>query len=732
MKTNRVMHPFWSGLLAITLLVVACPSLAQEAEPPPAEQAPPPSEEAPLPEEEGTTMSSPPTSELQTSAPSANPAGNVLNFQADLFTGRFSYSIPIVVAPARQGSQPNIALSYNSQGGNGWCGVGWMLDMGFIERETRNGVPRKWTGVSPTNEYDNAYGFVFYFQGVNSKLVDTGGNVYRSEVDGTFLKFNYVTNSPNNFWQVIDKAGNQFFFGEATTNRMENTKFPAGKPSSTYRWALNRVLDVNGNTTFLNYTTHSNQLYLSKITYNGHTNSITGTNTVDFILESAERPDRTTSFLPGYRVETRKRLQAIEVKVGTQQVRKYVVAYTNSPSTSRSLLASVTQHGSDFSTSLPPMRFTYQVQQFGFNTTNNWTGLYSQGQTGQNWNAIRSRNTAVEYRTELLDMDRDGLPDRVMKRVSSPWTNWFALQFNTGTNFYPSTTNYTFAPLDSQGNTGEDWNSVRTIKSGPQTVNDLVDIDGDLLPDRVMRKMSSPYTNFVVQFSKGYPANDSFTLGQNWGPVTNEASSDDWRAVRAGNNVYVDLIDMNGDGLPDRVAREDIAGGCDPCTNPYDRFKVQLNNGGGFGPLLDWMTLLSQGQTNDPQWNSIYGKDINDFTMVGLYDLNGDTLPDRVMRKLTSPYSNLIVQFNNGAGFEAAEENWGPLDLQGCPLQEGDPCEGWGGPVGTSTAGDVFNTLADVNGDGLVDRVMRRISSPYTNLVVQLNTGSGFITNGIN
>lgn len=39
--------------------------------------------------------------------------GSTLNFQADLFTGRFTYSVPIMVAPGRQGAQPKLALGYS-------------------------------------------------------------------------------------------------------------------------------------------------------------------------------------------------------------------------------------------------------------------------------------------------------------------------------------------------------------------------------------------------------------------------------------------------------------------------------------------------------------------------------------------------------------------------------------------------------------------------------------------
>ena len=119
---------------------------------------------------------------------------NQLNFQTDLITGRFTYSVPIVVAPGRQGAQPTLGLQYNSGGGNGWCGVGWNLDVGFIQRDTRRGVPVKWGATDALAEYDDAKGFVVNFGGVNSLLVPvTATNAsptdFRAEIDRTFLLY---------------------------------------------------------------------------------------------------------------------------------------------------------------------------------------------------------------------------------------------------------------------------------------------------------------------------------------------------------------------------------------------------------------------------------------------------------------------------------------------------------------------------------------------------------------
>jgi len=653
-----------------------------------------------------------PTDVLPEGAQATPVPGDILNFQTDLFTGRFTYRVPIAVPPGRGNSQPNIVLGYNSSGGNGWCGVGWALDMGYIQRDTRYGVPRAWGTPSPLNQYENAYGFVFSFGGANTRLVSIGNNVYRAAEDsGAFLRFEVQTDGS---WKVTDKNGGQFYFGDTTDSRMENPKFSSATVwQRTFRWALRRVVDANGNETVLSYTTDQNQsslLYLDKIEYNGNVNDgLSRTHTVEFTLET--RPtDWTITFQPGYRVETRKRLTDIRVKVNGALVRRYSLGYTTSPSTYRSLLTSITQYGSDDQTALPPLNFSYQVKPFEFEDMVEWPNVYSQGESSAAWNSIRSVTSDADYRLDLFDTDGDSFPDRVMRLTSTPYYT-LAVQRNTGSGFHPPIGYYPWGCLDTQGQSNNaNWGSVRGIATDA-TVADLVDINGDGFPDRVMRRYDSPYTNFVVQLNLGVGTlSGGFSTAFNWGPVTNESTAADWRSVRfAASSTKVDLVDMNGDGWPDRVTRK--------YNNPYDRFKVQLNTGSGFGPLVDWYPLESQGETGDG-WNSVYAV-VNGDTFVGLFDINGDGLPDRVMRKASSPYSQFAVQFNNGAGFEDWEYWGGTIDAQGYTGS------GWGSPVGTDN-GDTHNTLLDINGDGLLDRVMRKASSPYNCLVVQLNTGSGF------
>lgn len=673
------------------------------------------------------------TSSTGVAGSSAPPSGS-LNFQADLFTGRFTYSVPIKVAPGRQGAQPKLALGYNSSAGNGWCGVGWTLDPGYIQRDIRKGVPILWgntnieitssnfsggswnytyrTNFIPFAQYDDSKGFISSIGGFSSPLVcvsPTNQNpiVYRQQVDTVFLTYNYYT---NNYWQVIDKDGNAFYFGEGITNQMENAKtnWPQGVSSSTFRWALDRVVDANGNETFFNYSSIGNTLYLTNILYNANLNSpaLPASDEVDFILTN--RSDTNIAFNAGYRVTQSQLLSEIDVKAGGSYVRKYKLGYTQSPSTLRSLLHTVTEYGSDYATALPPLTFNYQVEAFKFAPDTNWPTAYSQGDT--NWNYIRATDANNDDYVIMADMDGDGLPDRVMRMYNPPYTNYFAIQRNTGSGFAPAVTNYQWGSLDNiQGQTDTQWNSPGCNASGGEVDAGLYDLNGDGYPDRIMRNSPGPFTNWFVQFNTGVEGTNGLSPAQSWA-VTAEADSSQW-AWRTIKTLYGnDLIDINGDGLPDRVMRD--------YESPYDTFKVQLNTGNGFTTnLYDWTGLSSQGDTTST-WNTLSQQDSGGDWEIMFIDINGDGLPDRVMRDYNSPYTNFIVQFNNGAGFEPPE-NWNGLQSGTAETAGFGSAADWGSPI----CGDTLSTLIDVNGDGLPDRVLWN----YTNLnwSIQLNTGSG-------
>ena len=189
---------------------------------------------------------------------------------------------------------------------------------------------------------------------------DWGANHYGNEIDGAFLNYNFISSSQG--WQVTDKSGTTYYYGSnpGLFNSQQTNQY------GTYKWLLDKVQDVNGNYMTVTYQTGptDNQLYLYEIDYTGNVNSppLSPTNSVFFDLEQTARSDVLVSEAGYSAVTTAYRLQAIRVYGNAQAARKYQLNYTYSPSSSRSLLQSVTQYGRDgtnWTDSLPPVTFAW-------------------------------------------------------------------------------------------------------------------------------------------------------------------------------------------------------------------------------------------------------------------------------------------------------------------------------------------------------------------------------------
>ncbi len=275
------------------------------------------------------------------SAGSALPPGMtaVQSFQPDLFSGRAAMSLPLVVPPGRRNMQPELTLTYSSSGRNGWLGMGWSLESGYIERSTKNGVPT----------YTASDIFVLQFQGVNSELVKVPDGTYRAKDEGAFLRFTFDGTQ----WQATDKAGTTYLFGQTAGARLQDGP-------NMFRWALEKVTDSNGNLMTYTYAPDAGQLYLDHISYTQPAIGVNPTHQVDFVIESG-RPDVETSYRSGFGITTAKRLRGVTMFALGQHVRTYEFTYEIGGRTGRSLLKSVGQIGTDRLTRFPVMTtFAYQ------------------------------------------------------------------------------------------------------------------------------------------------------------------------------------------------------------------------------------------------------------------------------------------------------------------------------------------------------------------------------------
>ncbi len=609
----------------------------------------------------------------------AQSAGPVQSFQADLFTGRAQTSVPIFVPPGRKNVQPSLNLSYSSSGGNGWLGVGWNLDMGFIQRDVKKGVPK----------YDSTDKYIFSFQGVSSELVSVATNEYRAKDEALFLKFVY--DSTSNSWTVTDKSGTKHSFGLSSACRQTNSL-------GTFKWTLSKVEDTSGNYMTISHTTDAGEMYLSSIEYNGNTaQSFAHTHKVEFALE--DHPDKSFSYITGAKVELNKRLKEILVKVkdanGVYQLaRKYTLAYSTSVPTSRSLLSSVTECGKDGTTCLPATTFTYQGVANGLNTTTDYVGVQRVFST-TDYDFISTTNASNETIVNVADINGDGFLDRVLVDPDTAQTNW-KVQLG-GTSGFAAPQNWGPIRTNSYGASSR---SVQ-YETGTQKrqVSDLIDMNGDGRPDRVLADTSG----WKVQYNNGNGFDEPVTIGTidsiaSWG--------DDSKFIRLRTDSRVtqtELIDINGDGLPDRVMAE----------NNNTNWKVQLNNGSGFNASQNWGPIESTVYGA----NGSYMRYMTDtgLTAVDLVDLNGDGLPDRLIAE--SYNTSWKVQWNTGSGFTSPVSTFGPIRESNYGT--------WSDYIRIQTdSGMSAADVIDFNGDGLPDRVLPETYN--TSWKMQWNLGTGF------
>ncbi len=699
---------------------------------------------------------------LPTPASGAQAPSDQWDFQTDLFTGRFTMSVPIRVAPGRGAVTPSLALGYNSGAANGWCGVGWTLDTASIQRNLRDGTPiGHGSDGMPNSSYSPTCPFETSFGGVQTRLFNIGGSAYASEVERNFIK--YIHDPSGGGWTAVDKAGTTYYFGSTPASQISNQ-------FGTYRWAVDKIVDINGNTAFYSYTNDMGQLYPIAIDYNANPGQgFPATHHVSFALET--RPDTNINCKIGVCITQAQRLHQITVFLTPQAgitnfVRQYTLVYTNSTSTYRSLLAEIDVSGSNSTSILPPVKFQYQQMAFAFKDPQGWGPLVPPpGQSDNNvrWTSLGSGINQIE--SQLIDINGDGLPDRVMRKSAAP-SDLYYVQLNTGQGFAP--TNILWRPLQasgvrdsashsqsdgtnvchfSYGNLGamtDYWGYVSGSGSdnGPfHNYLGLMDMNGDGLPDRVMRPAdvqickftidgaghtnwsSGPpaYTNLMVQLNNG----TGFYSEQPWYSTTNGTGSmiKEWSALSQGQQrLKLTMLDINGDGYPDRVMWFG--------TNNATTYLVQLNTGTGFSnSLVQWGPLNNTNawarQYDRVQVTSQAGSSPPFFlrTAMRLQDINGDGLPDRLMVKTdNSAYAGIAVQLNNGIGFEPTERYWGGGTLTGV---QGN--QDYGPVISTTDASDgsTLVELIDINGDGLPDRVLApRNGENY--FTVQLNTGTGF------
>lgn len=525
--------------------------------------------------------------------------------------GSFTYSIPIKTPPGTQNVHPDLHLFYNSNGANGVMGLGWSLE-----------------GLPTITRIDNGSGILYKgndtYSGPDGRLVDISGNKtsYHSATE-SWNRYEPIytgCSAPSGepcAWILHRKDGKTLYFGFNDDSRIE----AVGQDNAVRVWALDRLEDPDGNYYDVQYMEDfsNGDYYPFRVTYSkGHPISVF--RTIEFLYES--RPDNVTRFDQNARVVMDQRLKWISVSGGGQLVRKYELKYQYNGGTSR--LESVQEYGSDGLSTLPPVTFTWMGVEGGFEQPTQWI-------IPNRWNYDSHRYfkhaDASWVYGAFHDMNGDGLPDKVMHHVNGQSAMWVAINNGGG---FDEPVQWAASAQWQRSNV----NHLQHKNSAVDIYDDLRDMNGDGLPDKLMNHAQGS-NGFWVALNTGSGFSDP-TKWVNYSEWQNNIEHN--MRYGSGSNIYDDLIDMNGDGLQDKVMRNALG---------QNGFWVALNTGSGFATPTKWHQFLEWG-SDVHNWVRY---STSGYIAQDMIDMNGDSLPDKVMWNALGE-SAFWVALNTGSGFQ--------------------------------------------------------------------------------
>lgn len=278
----------------------------------------------------------------------ANPAEgmNIMQPPSVSRTGEASIHYPLEIPAGRQGMQPDLALTYNSDKGTGCLGVGWDISMSTISVDSRWGVP---TFPNDTQEE------VYLLNG--SSLVEQGGRKGNRNpgprTPGTVRFFERTMSSykvierkgqdaKSYMWVVTDADGTKYYYGTINGSTIDENGVRRNSGGYIVRWYLRNVKDKWGNYMRYSYTNDENTTsgmiksggwskYLSKVRYTRFGGEPHKYEVAFHYTDN--RADATVSSKLGFKEIDDKTLDKITVSYGSTEVKYFKFHYTtNDPS----------------------------------------------------------------------------------------------------------------------------------------------------------------------------------------------------------------------------------------------------------------------------------------------------------------------------------------------------------------------------------------------------------------
>lgn len=276
--------------------------------------------------------------------------------------GAASYTIPIWTPNGPNGVQPSLALSYNSRAGNGILGVGWSL-VGLSSIERCNSTVGQ-DGVAAAIALTASDKFCMDGNRlrVTSGTYGAAGSVYQTEIANfSLVTANGTTGTGPTYFTVKAKNGWILEYGNTTDSRV----IP-GSSTSVLRWMLNKITDRDGNAIVFTYNTATGYAVPATISWaRTSAGATTYIYSVAFAYSTKSASDTVKGMVAGQSIQNAQRLDSIAIassaSVPNKTVRKYVLAYETSATTSYSRLIQVKECADSAATiCLSPTTIAYQ------------------------------------------------------------------------------------------------------------------------------------------------------------------------------------------------------------------------------------------------------------------------------------------------------------------------------------------------------------------------------------
>lgn len=622
-------------------------------------------------------------------------------------TGGANYSIPIDIPSGINGMQPNVALVYNSQGGNGIAGWGWNISgMSAITRTGSNLYNDNKVAAPQLTADDH-----LTLDGQRLILVSgthlADGAKYRTEIE-SYSDITYKSINGYVCFEVKTKEGVTMEFGSTADSYIE-----AQGSTDALTWLLTKVTDANGNFMTYSYSEDNTngEFWLDKIKYTFNTAAgITlGANEIDFIY-STDRADSETGYIAGKKIKQSHLLQTIKTITNSETQREYTLNY-NTFDGFYNKLSTVNETGTN------GIKYNPTVIDWNkLNSTTTPTFGYSTSNTGVG----SLMNFTMDKTMIFVDFNNDGFVDMIrpkMDLLGDYWvyTGWEMYRStNNGQNFvlnqtenkdsdgnpgnFPFFNQYQLLPADINGDGISDIVEIRNSTNQTSHISScnidvLLNVGGSLVRQNLSLNISGiAYEKLTFELGDFNADGNTELLVKKSGSTntinlytidlaTNTLTDLNCTTTVTGDIAKSKTTDVNGDGYPEifipAYASASKFYQFDKAQSPFKEITIANNfyeinkyfdfgdiNGDGKTDVLEydydshnWTIKLSTGvafeEITCPLTRVKYRpnpddvNDIDDF--YAIKDLNGDGKGDII--EVAKGSNNVNIYYYNGANF---------------------------------------------------------------------------------